>query len=321
MSSAGRRSIAETHTAADTDPAVTHHDRSVTLRDGRRLAFTEWGNAAGPPVVYFHGTPGSRLWCPDERATDEAGVRLIIPDRPGVGGSDPKVPRTLADWTGDVVELADALGIASLAVVGVSAGGSYAAACAALIPSRLTDVAIVNSRPTKWNWEEHPGRQDGWSADDRAEFELMQQDVAAGVRLATDHLVAVARDINEHPELMNEDLAQAEGDRWFFEDPARVEAFNAYLRSTFTQGLDAAVWEFIKVYLPWGFRLADIPVPVRIWHGSQDPWVADADVEALIKAIPRSSLVVWTDSGHLGFIKHWSEILTAVTASSGRASA
>ena len=300
--------------------AVTRRDYTVTLRDGRRLAYTEWGDAAGPPVMYFHGTPGSRIWCPDEPATVEAGVRLIIPDRPGIGGSDPKVPRTFADWPADVLELANALGIPTFAVVGVSAGGSYAAACAALVPERLTDVAIVSGSLAHWSWEERPGIQDSWEADDRAEFELIQRDLGAGVRLATDNLAALARQIEEHPDVINDELAQAEGDRWFFADPGRVEAFNAYQLSTFTQGLDAAVWEFVKVYLPRGFRLADIPSPVRIWHGAQDPWVSDADIEYQVNAIPRTSLVVWPDSGHLGFIKHWDEILTTVAGGQPTAS-
>jgi pimeloyl-ACP methyl ester carboxylesterase len=295
------------------------NDTTVTLRDGRRLAYTEWGVPDGPPVLYFNGTPGTRIWIPDEAATVEAGVRLIVPDRPGVGGSDPKVPRTIGEWPADVLELVDSLGIPRFAVIGVSAGGSYTAACAALIPDRLTDVAIVNSRLATWNWEERPGIQDAWNADTRAEFELMQRDVVAGVTLARANLVGVAREIVEQPEVMHEDLAQAEGDRWFFEDAARVEAFDAYHRDTFAQGLDAAVWEFIKIYLPWGFRLADIPIPVRIWHGSQDPWVAYDDIEFLVNAIPRTSLVVWPDSGHLGFIKHWDEIMTTIARSPGPA--
>jgi pimeloyl-ACP methyl ester carboxylesterase len=67
--------------------------------------------------------------------------------------------------------------------------------------------------------------------------------------------------------------------------------------------------------------MANIAIPVQIWHGSQDPWVSNADVEFQVNAIPRTSLVVWPDSGHLGFIKHWGEVLTAVTGSPGTASA
>ena len=84
-------------------------DASVRMPDGRRLAYTEWGLPEGKPVMYFHGTPGCRMWCPDEDATSAAKVRLIMPDRPGIGRSDPLEPRTLADWPKDVVALADAL--------------------------------------------------------------------------------------------------------------------------------------------------------------------------------------------------------------------
>ena len=128
-------------------PLPALRDATVTMPDGRRLAYTEWGLPDGKPVLCFHGTPGSRLWCPDEEATSAARVRLIMPDRPGIGRSDPLEGRTLADWPKDVEALADALQISSFAVVGVSAGGPYAAACAALIPGRLSGVALVSSRP------------------------------------------------------------------------------------------------------------------------------------------------------------------------------
>lgn len=84
------------------------------MPDGRKLAYTEWGLPDGKPVMYFHGTPGSRIWCPDEEATSTAGVRLIIPDRPGIGRSDPLEGRTLADLPKDVAALADSLDISSL---------------------------------------------------------------------------------------------------------------------------------------------------------------------------------------------------------------
>lgn len=290
----------------------TRKDATVALRDGRQLAYTEWGTTAGSPVLYFHGTPGSRLWCPDEKATIEADVRLIIPDRPGIGRSDPKERRRLADWPADVLELANALGISSFAVIGVSAGGPYAAACAALIPSRLTDVAIVSSRPlSKWNWEARPDAHGEWSADERAEFELTHKDVAAGADLAAENFAAYAGQLEQHPELLHDELA--EGDRWFFEDPDRVELFDAYIRETWKQGFDAIKWELVADYQPWGFRLVDIPIPVRIWHGIQDPWVRKAHIDYQVNTIPRCSVVVWHDSGHLGFVKHWNELMTTLT--------
>jgi pimeloyl-ACP methyl ester carboxylesterase len=266
-------------------------------------------------LLYFHGNPSSRIWNPGEDATNAAGVRLIIPDRPGVGRSDPKPGRSAADWPGDVVELADALGIGKFAIIGCSAGGPSAAACAAIIPERLTAVGVVNSSTcAKYNWEENPGVEASWTESDQAEFALMRRDVAAGTRLAVANLVESIADMEAHPQAINDDLAQAEGDRWFFTDPARVEIFDAHIRENWRQGAEAVVCEYACVYFPWGFRLADIQIPVHFWHGSQDPWVNRADVDFQVNAIPDCSLVVWEDAGHLGFVKHFDEVLATLTA-------
>ena len=84
-------------------------DRTIRLRDGRQMAYCEWGDLQGRPVVLLHGMPGSRLFCPDEEATAAAGVRLLTIDRPGYGRSDPRPARTLLDWADDYIELADQL--------------------------------------------------------------------------------------------------------------------------------------------------------------------------------------------------------------------
>jgi pimeloyl-ACP methyl ester carboxylesterase len=281
------------------------------MPDGRRLAYTEWGLPDGKPVMYFHGTPGSRLWCPNQEATSAAHVRLIIPDRPGIGRSDPLQGRTLADWPNDVEALADALAMSSFGVVGVSAGGPYAAACAALIPGRLSGVAFVSSRHlTEYNWAERPGAEEGLDPEERAEFDLAQKDPTAAARLAAQHSADWINNLKEHPELIHRELEAAEGDRWFFEDASRTAIFDAAIRDWQRQGLDAIKWELIDVFLPWGFRLADIPIPVAIMCGNQDPRVKHMDFQ--VSTIPQSSLVIWPDSGHLGVVRHWHEILAAV---------
>ena len=283
------------------------------MPDGRRLAYTEWGIPDGKPVLYFHGGPGCRLWCPDEEATSAAGVRLIIPDRPGIGRSDPLEGRTLADWPKDVEALADALKISSFAIVGVSGGGPYAAGCAALIPERLDGVAIVSSRPlTKYDWAERPGAAEDWSPQEREQFELAQNDPVAAAHSAAEQSTEFINGQVENPELVREQLEAAEGDRWFFEDAARTAIFYAHIKESWRQGLDAIKWELIDMFQPWGFRMADISMPVTIWRGIQDPWVTQEHVEFQRNTIRQSSLVIWPDSGHLGFVKHWGELLEAV---------
>ena len=288
-------------------------DATVTLPDGRRLGYTEWGVADGKPVLDFHGTPGSRLWCPDEEATAAASVRLILPDRPGFGRSDPQEGRTYADWPDDVEALADALDIPSFAAIGVSAGGAYAAACAALIPNRVRAAAFVSCRAlAHYNWAEDPTAPERWAAAERALFELARDDPAAAADGALAQFAEAVGPLEKLPAAIRKTLEGAEGDRWFFQDPERTAMFDTHLREMWRQGLDPIKWELIDAFRPWGFRLADISIPVTIFHGAQDPRVKQEDIDFQARTIPNSALVIWPDAGHLGLAKHWAEVLAAV---------
>ena len=72
------------------------------------------------------------------------GLRIIAPERPGFGLSTFQHNRTLADWASDITEFANHLGLKHFGVAGISGGGPYAAACAALLPSRVTATALIN---------------------------------------------------------------------------------------------------------------------------------------------------------------------------------
>src|SRR5262245_39682665 len=119
-------------------------DRVARLRDGRSLGYAQYGSRDGVPIVNAHGGLACRL---DVAAADAAAtaarVRLISPDRPGVGLSDPKPGRTVLDWAHDVAELLDLIEVDRLAVMGWSMGGQYAAAVGRLLPHRVTRVAII----------------------------------------------------------------------------------------------------------------------------------------------------------------------------------
>lgn len=287
-------------------------DDAIRLRDGRRLAYAEWGDPQGATVFFFHGTPGSRLYCPDETITASSRVRLLTVDRPGIGGSDVLPRRTFAAWPSDVVELADTLGVDEFGVVGWSAGGPSAAACAALIPARLTGVGIGASRHlSQFNVAENPSAYDELDADDRHLFELAQQDPDAAARAAAEADAELLRALRDHPETFLEKVPEA--DRWYFEDAERRRSFLDAMREGVRQGPEAFAWEQIDVFLPWGFRLVDITIEVHVFHGELDTWVERRHVDFIVETIPNARLTVWPDSGH-GPSRHWREVLEAVAA-------
>jgi pimeloyl-ACP methyl ester carboxylesterase len=293
-------------------------DGVLRLRDGRALAYREWGDLGGSPVVFVHGTPCSGVWCPDphQDATRAVAVRLISVDRPGIGGSDVQLGLTVGGWVADVAELADGLELERFGLVGFSAGGPWAAACAALIPERLTGVGIASSRAlAEYNLRERPQAVEEFDEDDRHEFELVRElgPEGAAKRLAVDN-EKWARGLFEHPEQFLAGFEPPEGDRWFWEDPLQVELLLEGFREYGRQGALGNALESVAIMQPWNFRLADIPIPVHLWHGEQDPRVRLYTQEFAAETIPDAHLTIWRDAGHLGMAKHWREVLEAVTA-------
>lgn len=134
--------------------------QSLTLSDGRHLAWLEHRDPEGAPVFLFHGEPGSRLAChSDESIAIRLGARVITVDRPGYGASTLHPEGTLLTFAADIEALADSLGLERFAIIGVSGGGPYAFACAHAMPGRVTCVATIGS-PCDLSL---PGALDGWS--------------------------------------------------------------------------------------------------------------------------------------------------------------
>ena len=291
-------------------------DESVVLPDGRLLAYCEWGAADGQPVVYVNGSPGSRLWIPDEEATDAAGARIISFDRPGIGASEPKPFRALADVAHDVSALTDVLDIDRFAVIGFSTGGIYAAACGALLGERVTTVSIVATRfLAAYNFGERPHAADHLDPEERAIYDAARTNPPAAAELCVEQDAEWVEQMRTRPESIWDgppDERAPEGDRWFWRDADRTADFYDDTREALRQGVEGYKWESLDVFLPWGFRLTDIRVPVTIWWGLQDSryqgerrelekWVEDQ--------IPDCCVMTWEDAGHMGIVKHWREVL------------
>lgn len=280
----------------------------ITLPDGRLLSYAEYGNPAGRPVFYFHGTPGSRL----ERAPLPAGsrpgpVRLIVPDRPGYGRSSFSRRRRLLDWPGDVENLADALGLSQFAVVGVSGGGPHAAVCAYALPHRLTGVALVSSlAPT-----DRPGGLDGLGKWTRAAFRfgrylpwLLSPLIA---RLADPRKSAASFETGPWPNL-------CPSDQEILARPNVGRMLAQSFRESARQGVRAYAQDVAVFAHSWGFDLADIVPMVYLWHGDSDAILPPHMGYYLAANIPRALFTEVRGGGHFMVIDLLEQVFVALAS-------
>jgi pimeloyl-ACP methyl ester carboxylesterase len=255
----------------------------LTRPSGRRVAFAEWGPRDGTPVVFHHGSPGSRRFCPDVEAVVDAKILLLTIDRPGYGGTDPlEEQESTRAVAADTLVVADLLGIEDFSVVGWSGGGPYALACAALAPERVRHAAIVSSPAP-------PERED--------------------IRVDVD---ALAHWVGREEALLGAVLGP--GDEWVRERRDLTEAFVTSVREGWRQGVRGFADDESTRRRSWGFTLADVHTPTDVWHGGKDAEIPLAEARRLAHGLPRGRLTVVPDAGHWVAVSHWHEILASVAA-------
>lgn len=290
-------------------------EETFALSDGRDLAYAEWGDASGEPVVLLHGTPDSHIFSPDNYPVDETsaalGVRLITVSRSGYSRSTPHPGRTLLGWVDDLMQLADDLGLDRFALIGVSGGGPYAMACAVAGPDRLTALSLVS---TGGPLDEVPGDWDVLPAEMRALVQLARQDPDR----AAEQLAEESRWLVESPEAVLDPAGWPESDRWIVEGPEMRALVLDETREAGRLGSLGYVWDHMGRHQEWGFSPAQIRVPTLVWHGELDGIVGPRHFVYLALTIPGSHARMWPGEGHTAMLRgpHWGEVLRATTTGS-----
>jgi pimeloyl-ACP methyl ester carboxylesterase len=282
-------------------------DGTVRMRDGRSLAYAEWGDQDGRPLLFLHGRPGSRLLCPDEDATKDAGVRLITVDRPGYGRSDPRPGRTLLDWAQDVNELADLLDLPEFPVIGWSTGGPHALACAVRVPERFTKIGLAASPGP---YDHVPGAWDELPEEVRSLIER----VRAHEPRATEGVEQRAKWYVDNPDAILDpiDPDVHDPDNDLLARPEIREPMRVCMREGARQGSAGFVEDWLAELPRWGFSLGDIEHRTYVWWGESDVLVSRGHSEYLARTIPRAELVTYPGEGHLICLTRWREMLSSV---------
>jgi pimeloyl-ACP methyl ester carboxylesterase len=283
------------------------------LPDGRGLGYAEFGDPSGAVVLWFHGTPGGRRQFPlvGRRAAHQLGLRVILVERPGSGLSDPHSYAAMADWATDMAHVADTLGAERLGVVGLSGGGPYALACGAVPPlaARVAAVAVLGGVVPSVGPEATAG-----VIDDLARFfEPMLSELRRPLAALSFGLLAPLIPVS-HYVLRAYSSIQPEGDQRVFADP-EMEAVFVDDIALVIQGRCQAVIDDVRLFgRDWGFRLSDVKVPVRWWHGDADPLVPLAAAQSAVSHLPEAELILRPGESHLGGFAQADKVLEFIRA-------
>jgi pimeloyl-ACP methyl ester carboxylesterase len=277
---------------------------ALTLADGRRLTWHEFGDPAGAPVIYTAGTPVSGLAGGNyDEAARAAGMRWIAPDKPGYGGSDYDRDRSLLSWGADLAALAAQLGLNRFALASESGGGPFTLAAARHLAGQVS-VAVLIATGGPFERADRAGQKAsarirGWLARNAPPLNAIQ-------------LAAMRRSVAtpaRRERLLRLDLAAAPDAA-----PARLRRETEAVADALRPGTRAAVQEVALIRRPWPFPLSEVTTPVHLWHGALDRSAPIAFARRLVRQLPDATLHVSDTSGHDVGLDREDEIMSVLAS-------
>ena len=284
---------------------------TVTLPDGRRLEVWASDGASTSAVVLQVGTPSAGIpFEPMVAAAVRHGCRFVTYSRPGYAGSTRRPGRLVADCAEDVADLAQALGLDRLYVVGWSGGGPHALACAALLPelvgsaATLAGVAPWNAAGLDW--------LDGMAEENQAEFGAVHEGEDALQRflepIAEEHRGVRAGTIVE---MLDGLITEVDRD-------ALSGTIAEYLASLFRKAVSSGIWGWhdddLAFARDWGFSLEKVTVPVTVWQGRQDAMVPYAHGAWLATHVAGAHGMLLEEEGHVSLVARFDEVVDDLLA-------
>ena len=278
-----------------------NEDLKLKLPDGRTLAYAEYGDPDGAVVLCLHGTSGTRhLFSLVDASARDHGLRLIAPDRAGIGDSDDRPNHSIGGHVDDFVALADHLEAEKFAVLGFSGGGPYAVEVARKVAHRVRAVALVSAYVL--GLSAGPGHQ------------ALMKLADANILIARWLFVALTCAAAGMPRLVGAVLSLGinSSDRQTMKDPEILRCLAKGMAGVLWSGRSTA-YEARNFYRERAPSLIELDAPVRIWHGMEDKIVAPKAALRHARMFPGASLNVIPGAGHLwGLAVGHDEVLEAL---------
>ena len=284
---------------------------NVLVGTDRKLGFAEFGDPQGRPVFWLHGTPGARRQIPVEARifAEKNGIRLIGVDRPGIGSSTPYEYKKVIDFADDLRVIADTLGIDKMVIIGLSGGGPYTLGCAAAMPDRVVAVGILGGvAPTRGS----DGIGGGIMGNVGLPVAPVLEHVGGTLSIVAAGLIRLIKPVAE-PALYLYASISPEGDRRLLVRPEFKAMFLDDLLNGSRKQLAAPFADVVVFARDWGFRLDEVKVPVRWWHGDCDHIVPFAHGKHVVDLLPDAEFYPLPGESHLGGLGEAEAIMQAMS--------
>lgn len=259
------------------------HQRWVELSSGP-VNVIELGS--GPPIVFIHGLGGSWPNWLEQMPALSGEHRVVALDLPGFGDSPmPSQPISIELYARTVLELMDALGIDSAAIVGNSMGGEISCELTLTAPERVERLVLVS-----------PAGISTVAVERRLPlFRLIYPPANFVSRLVGGHANEIAR----RPRLRDAAMATVAA------QPHRIapEFAAEQLRGIGKPGFLPALEAIVEHSGTLRDRLPQIDRPTLILWGESDPLIPARDADLFASRIEGARKVVWQDTGHVAMFE------------------
>jgi len=280
---------------------------NVAVGEDRQIGFAEFGDPVGRAVFWLHGTPGARRQIPMEARVyaEQANIRLIGLDRPGIGSSTPYRYGCVREFADDLRAIADTLGIDRMAVVGLSGGGPYTLGCAASMPDRVVAAGVIGGVAPTVGPDAIGG---GLMGNLGTRVAPLLQVAGSPIGVAASTLIKFIKPVAS-PAVDLYGRVSPEADRRLLARPEIKAMFLDDLLNGSRKQLAAPFCDIVVFARDWGFRLGEITLPVRWWHGDADHIVPFRHGEHVVSLLPDAELYTMPGESHLAGLGRAEEIL------------
>jgi pimeloyl-ACP methyl ester carboxylesterase len=226
----------------------------------------------------------------------EKGFSIIAIDRPGIGLSVFRPGWTVLEFAREVEELMISLGHERFGAIGISGAGPSLMAAAYLLPQRLSflvDLACAMPLYSDPESVKKLGTLDRFYAKTGSRLPLWAFRIPFW-------MIGFTQKVMKSPRAFARMFSSSLGrsDREMFSDPDAQFLFNFDFIELFRQGTKGSGYDAMTVYKPWGFSLADIRIPIEIFHGTDDRFVPPSFSQYLKSQVKDATLNETEGAGH-----------------------